>query len=54
MHQTVQFGQEGAADFQAEEYLSMVVKPSMIDFGFEWSVRLEPYCQNFAEGTSFD
>ena len=37
--------------FQPRSDMRMVVKPSMINFGFEWSVRLAPYCDNFAEGT---
>ena len=37
--------------FQPRSDMRMVVKPSMINFGFEWSVRLAPYCDNFADGT---
>jgi hypothetical protein len=32
-------------------WVYMVVNPSMINFGFDRSVRLGPYCHNFAEGT---
>ena len=39
--------------FKPMSDLSMVVKPSSINFGHEWSARLEPYCENFAEGTTF-
>ena len=36
--------------FQPESNLRMVIKPSLINFGYEWSERLEPYCENFNEG----
>ena len=37
--------------FKPKPGLGMVVNPSMVNFGFDWSVRLGPYCHNFAEGT---
>ena len=36
--------------FQPVSNLRMVIQPSMINFGFEWMERLEPYCENFDEG----
>ena len=36
--------------FKPKSNLSMVILPSMITFGAEWSARLAPYCKNFDEG----
>jgi hypothetical protein len=39
--------------FIPKSNLSMVILPSVINFGVEWSESLAPYCANFDEG-AFD